>query len=147
MVFIHFNPEEIKRLGKAGIGISHCPTSNMMLASGICKNNDLEAAGVKVGLGVDGSASNDGSNMIAEAHGDGHLQRPAIWSPMFSHFPDALRWQRQGSTSDVLGRTDIGTPEVGKTADIAMFKLDDIRFSGSHDRLFRTATLWCSTSG
>ncbi|PMN99744.1 8-oxoguanine deaminase [Vibrio sp. 10N.222.55.F9] len=136
---IHFNPEEIKRLGKAGIGISHCPTSNMMLASGICKNNDLEAAGVKVGLGVDGSASNDGSNMIDEVRMAMYLQRLQYGSANVSHF-DALRWATSGSAA-AMGRTDIGTLEVGKQADIAMFKLDDIRFSGSHDPL--AALLLC----
>ena len=136
---IHFNPEEIKRLGAAGVGISHCPTSNMMLASGICKNNDLEAAGVKVGLGVDGSASNDGSNMIAEVRMAMYLQRLQYGSANVSHF-DALRWATSGSAR-AMGRTDIGTLEIGKQADIAMFKLDDIRFSGSHDPL--AALLLC----
>ncbi|UJF17690.1 8-oxoguanine deaminase [Vibrio sp. SS-MA-C1-2] len=130
---IHFNSEEIKRLGAAGVGISHCPTSNMMLASGICHVNELEAAGAKVGIGVDGSASNDGSNMIAEVRQAMYLQRLRYGSANVSHF-DALRWATQGSAR-CLGRTDIGTLEVGQQADLAMFKLDDIRFSGSHDPL------------
>lgn len=61
---IHFNAEEIRRLGEAGTGICHCPSSNMRLASGICPTVELEAAGAPIGLGVDGSASNDASNMI-----------------------------------------------------------------------------------
>ena len=61
---IHFNDAEIARLGKHGMGICHCPTSNMILSSGICRTKDLEAAGVTVGLGVDGSASNDSSNLM-----------------------------------------------------------------------------------
>ena len=130
---IHFNDEEIKRLGKAGIGISHCPTSNMMLASGICRNNELEAAGVKVGLGVDGSASNDGSNMIGEVRMAMYLQRLRYGSANVSH-TDALRWATKGSAA-AMGRTDIGTLAVGKQADVAMFTLNDIRFSGSHDPL------------
>lgn len=130
---IHFNDEEIKRLGKAKVGISHCPTSNMMLASGICRNNELEAAGVKVGLGVDGSASNDGSNMIGEVRMAMYLQRLRYGSANVSH-TDALRWATQGSAA-AMGRTDIGTLEVGKQADISLFTLDDIRFSGSHDPL------------
>ncbi|GLT14237.1 8-oxoguanine deaminase [Vibrio algivorus] len=130
---IHFNDEEIKRLGNAGVGISHCPTSNMMLASGICRNNELEAAGVKVGLGVDGSASNDGSNMIAEVRMAMYLQRLRYGSANVSHL-DALRWATKGSAA-AMGRTDIGTLEVGKQADISMFTLDEIRFSGSHDPL------------
>ncbi|USD42873.1 8-oxoguanine deaminase [Vibrio sp. SCSIO 43135] len=136
---IHFNVEEIKRLGKAGVGISHCPTSNMMLASGICKNNDLEAAGVKVGLGVDGSASNDGSNMIAEVRMAMYLQRLQYGSANVTH-TDALRWATAGSAA-AMGRSDIGVLDIGKQADVAMFKLDDIRFSGSHDPL--AALLLC----
>ena len=61
---IHFNAGEIARLGKAGVGVSHCAASNMVLASGICPTCDLEASGAPVGLGVDGSASNDSSNMM-----------------------------------------------------------------------------------
>lgn len=136
---IHFNSEEIRRLGKAEVGISHCPTSNMMLASGICKNNELEKAGVKVGLGVDGSASNDGSNLIAEVRMAMYLQRLRYGSNNVTHF-DALRWATSGSAR-AMGRTDIGELSVGKQADIAMFKLDDIRFSGSHDPL--AALLLC----
>ncbi|WP_394151380.1 8-oxoguanine deaminase [Vibrio maritimus] len=136
---IHFNSEEIRRLGKAEVGISHCPTSNMMLASGICKNNELEKAGVKVGLGVDGSASNDGSNLIAEVRMAMYLQRLRYGSNNVTHF-DALRWATSGSAR-AMGRTDIGELAVGKQADVAMFKLDDIRFSGSHDPL--AALLLC----
>ena len=130
---IHFNDEEIKRLGKAGVGISHCPTSNMMLASGICRNNELEAAGVKVGLGVDGSASNDGSNMIGEVRMAMYLQRLRYGSENVSH-TDALRWATKGSAA-AMGRSDIGTLDIGKQADLSMFTLSDIRFSGSHDPL------------
>lgn len=130
---IHFNDEEIKRLGQAGIGISHCPSSNMMLASGICRNLELEAAGVAIGLGVDGSASNDGSNLINELRMATYLQRLRYGSSKVSHL-DAFRWATQGSAR-CLGRNDIGTLAVGMMADIAMFKLDDIQFSGSHDPL------------
>ncbi len=136
---IHFNSEEIIRLGKAAVGICHCPTSNMMLASGMCKNLELESAGVKVGLGVDGSASNDGSNMIAEVRMAMYLQRLQYGSAQVTHF-DALRWATKGSAA-AMGRTDIGEINVGLEADIAMFKLDDIRFSGSHDPL--AALLLC----
>jgi 8-oxoguanine deaminase len=136
---IHFNSEEILRLGKARVGVSHCPTSNMMLASGMCKNLELEQAGVKVGLGVDGSASNDGSNMIAEVRMAMYLQRLQYSSAKVTHF-DALRWATKGSAL-AMGRQDIGELSIGYQADIAMFKLDDIRFSGSHDPL--AALLLC----
>lgn len=136
---IHFNDEEVRRLGQAQVGICHCPTSNMMLASGICRNKELEEAGAKVGLGVDGSASNDGSNMIAEVRMAMYLQRLRYGSAGVTHF-DALRWATAGSAS-AMGRNDLGKIEVGMQADIAMFKLDDIRFSGSHDPL--AALLLC----
>lgn len=130
---IHFNNEEIKRLGEAKVGICHCPSSNMMLASGICRNKELEAAGANVGLGVDGSASNDGSNMINEVRMALYIQRLRYGSADVTHF-DALRWATSGSAK-AMGRSDIGTLAVGKQADIAMFRLDDIRFSGAHDPL------------
>jgi 8-oxoguanine deaminase len=94
---------------------------------------------VKVGLGVDGSASNDGSNLIAEVRMAMYLQRLRYGSNNVTHF-DALRWATSGSAR-AMGRTDIGELSVGKQADIAMFKLDDIRFSGSHDPL--AALLLC----
>lgn len=136
---IHFNDEEIARLGKAGVGICHCPNSNMMLASGICRTLELEAAGSPVGLGVDGSASNDHSNMISEVRQAMYLQRLRYGSAGVSH-RDAYRWATQGSAR-VLGRNDIGEIALGKQADLALFKLDELRFSGSHDPL--AALLLC----
>lgn len=136
---IHFDEDEISRLGKAKVGICHCPTSNMMLGSGIARNNELEAAGALVGLGVDGSASNDGSNMIMEVRQALYIQRLRYGSANVSHF-DAYRWATKGSAA-VLGREDIGEIAVGKQADFALFKLDELRFSGSHDPL--AALLLC----
>ncbi|MGB0447280.1 MAG: 8-oxoguanine deaminase [Pseudomonadales bacterium] len=135
---IHFNEDEIARLGAAGTGICHCPTSNMMLASGMAPVRDLEAAGSPVGLGVDGSASNDGSNMMQEVRQALYLQRLKYGADV-SHF-DAFRWATKGSAK-MLGRNDIGSLAVGKQADIACFKLDAMRFSGSHDPL--AALLLC----
>lgn len=136
---IHFNDEEIARLGKAGVGVCHCPSSNMMLASGIAKVKELEAAGSPVGLGVDGSASNDCSNMIQEVRQAMYIQRLRYGSSEVTHF-DAYRWGTKGSAK-VLGRDDIGEIAVGKAADIALFKLDEPRFSGAHDPL--AALLLC----
>lgn len=135
---IHFNTDEIQRLGAAGTGICHCPTSNMMLASGIAPVQELEAAGCPVGIGVDGSASNDGSNMIQEVRQALYLQR-LKYGAQVSHF-DAYRWATEGSAK-MLGRSDIGSLVVSKQADIAFFKLDEMRFSGSHDPL--AALLLC----
>ncbi|MEH6516736.1 MAG: 8-oxoguanine deaminase [Halioglobus sp.] len=137
---IHFNEEEISRLGAAGVGVAHCPGSNMMLGSGICRNLELEAAGVKVGLAVDGSASNDASNMIAETRLALYLQRLRYGSAAVTHF-DALRWATSGSAA-VLGRDDIGQIAAGKQADLALFKLDELCFAGSHDPL--AALLLCN---
>jgi len=130
---IHFNDEEIQRLGKAQTGIAHCPSSNMVLASGICRTKELQKAGAHVGLGVDGSASNDGSNMIQEVRQALLINRLRYQADEVTH-QDALYWATKGS-AQVLGRNDIGELAIGKQADIALFNLDAPRFSGSHDPL------------
>ncbi|NMR30641.1 8-oxoguanine deaminase [Crystallibacter degradans] len=136
---IHFSDAEVAQLGAAGVGVAHCPSSNMRLASGICRAIELEDAGVNVGLGVDGSASNDGSNMILEAKQALYLQRLRYGAELAT--PErALGWATKGS-AQALGRTDIGEIVVGKQADLAFFKLDELRFSGSHDPL--SALLLC----
>ena len=136
---IHFNPDEIARLGAAGTGICHCPSSNMRLASGICPTLDLTDAGAPVGLGVDGSASNDASNMILEARQALYLQRLRYGAEAITP-QRVLGWATRGS-AQLLGRSDIGELAVGKQADLALFKLDELRFSGSHDPL--SALLLC----
>ncbi|MGL5092604.1 MAG: 8-oxoguanine deaminase [Aeromonas sobria] len=128
---IHFNPDEIVRLGAAGTGVCHCPVSNMRLASGICPTLDLEAAGAPVGLGVDGSASNDASNLIQEARQALYLQRLRYGAERITP-RKVLEWATRGSAK-LLGRGDLGELLPGKQADLALFKLDDLRFSGSHD--------------
>ncbi|WP_339670942.1 8-oxoguanine deaminase [Dasania marina] len=130
---IHFDESEIKRLGDNGVGISHCPSSNMILASGICPASALEDAGSPLGIGVDGSASNDGSNMIQEVRMAFLLQRLKDGAENISHL-DALRWATKGSAG-CLGRRDIGEIAVGMQADIALFNLDEARFSGHGDPL------------
>lgn len=139
---IHFNDEEIKRLGGAGVGVAHCPSSNMILASGQCPTLDLQAAGSPVGIGVDGSASNDGSNMIGEVRQALLLQRLRYGASKITH-QKAFDWATKG-TAGCLGRDDIGEIAVGKQADIAMFKLDEIRFAGSGTPL--AALLLCGAS-
>ncbi len=136
---IHFDDQELCRLGDAGVGISHCPSSNMVLASGICRTKELEANGAIVGIGVDGSASNDGSNMIQEARQALLIQRLRYGSAGVTHH-DAIRWVTEGS-ANCLGRKDIGRIAVGKQADLACFKLDELRFSGAGDPL--AALLLC----
>lgn len=130
---IHFNDEEVKRLGQARVGITHCPSSNMVLASGICRINELKAAGARLGLGVDGSASNDHSNLMQEIRQALLIQRLRYQADEFTH-EDALELATHGS-AQVLNRHDIGELALGKKADLALFKLDEPRFSGSHDPL------------
>jgi 8-oxoguanine deaminase len=130
---IHFNPEEIGRLGRAGVGVAHCATSNMVLASGICPTCELEAAGAPVGLGVDGSASNDSSNMMEAVRHALLIGRLRYGAGKITHY-DVLRWATEGSAR-CLGRTDIGKIEEGREADLALFTLDEARFSGAHDPL------------
>ncbi len=136
---IHFTDDEITRLGNAGVGITHCPSSNMILGSGQCRTLELEQAGSPVGLGVDGSASADCSNLIQETRQALLLQRLRYGSAKITHF-DAFRWATKGSAA-CLGRDDIGEIAIGKQADVALFTLDELRFSGSGDPL--AALLLC----
>lgn len=137
---IHFNAHEITRLGSHGVGICHCPHSNMRLASGICPTLDLQAAGAPIGLGVDGSASGDASNLILEAKQALYLQRLKYGAEKIT--PElALNWATQGSAK-LLGRADhLGQIAVGYQADLAFYRLEELRFSGSHDPI--SALLLC----
>ena len=128
---IHFNADEIARLGRAGVGVCHCAASDMLLAMGVCPTKDLEAAGAPVGLGVDGSASNDSSNMMEAARHSLMLGRLRYGAAALTP-RDALRWATEGSAR-CLGRDDVGRIAVGLEADLAMFTLDEPRFSGAHD--------------
>jgi 8-oxoguanine deaminase len=128
---IFFNPAEMKRLGKAGTTISHCACSNQILASGCCPVCEMEEAGVGIGLGVDGSASNDGSNLMQEVRAAFLLQRARYGVGKVSH-KDALRWATKGSAGCV-GRSELGEIAVSKAADLALFRLDELRFSGHGD--------------
>jgi 8-oxoguanine deaminase len=130
---IHFRDDELTRLGRHGVGICHCPTSNMVLASGRCRTKELEAAGVAVGLGVDGSASNDNSNLMESVRHALMINRLTYGAAAVTHF-DALRWATEGSAR-CLGRNDIGRIEMGRQADLAMYTLDELRFSGAGDPL------------
>ena len=130
---IHFNDDEIARLGKAGTGIAHCPSSNHLLASGRCPAPALEKAGAPVGLAVDGSASQDCSNLIQEVRQAMLLQRIHEGADAITHF-DAFRWATE-SSARCLGRDDIGTIRVSAQADLALFTLDELRFSGAGDPL------------
>ena len=128
---IHFDAGEITRMAKAGTCVTHCPCSNQILASGTCRVCDMEAAGMRVGLGVDGSASNNSSNLIQEVRAAFLMQRQRYGVERVSH-KDVLRWATEGSAA-CLGRPELGKIAVGMQADLALFKLDELRFSGALD--------------
>ena len=137
---IYFNRAEVRRLGRAGVGIAHCPTSNMRLGSGAAPALALLRAGCPVGLGVDGSASNDSSHMLAEARQALLLHRLVHGAAALT-VADALRMATvEGARC--LGRDDIGTLEAGKRADVALFDLRDVGYSGAGDAL--AALLLCA---
>jgi len=131
---VHFTADDCTKLGKHGVGICHCPTSNAVLASGFCKTRELERAGAPVGLGVDGSASNDSSNMMEAVRHALMVNRLHYESAEAVTHLDALRWATEGSAR-CLGREDIGKIALGKQADLALFTLEEPRFSGGHDPL------------
>jgi cytosine/adenosine deaminase-related metal-dependent hydrolase len=137
---IFFNRGEIARLGRAGVGIAHCPSSNMRLGSGCAPVLALRQAGCPVGLGVDGSASNDSSHMLAEARQALLLQRLRHGAAALG-VRDALRMATvEGARC--LGRGDIGSLEPGKRADLAMFDLRSLGYSGAGDAV--SALLLCA---
>jgi 8-oxoguanine deaminase len=136
------NDEEIRVFAKHNCGVAHCPTSNMRLASGIAPVKEYRQAGVNVGLGVDGSASNDGSHLLAEVRNAILLSRvrEGITGFSLSNDPDrklmtareALYLGTRGGAA-VLGRTDIGSLEPGKCADFFAIDLNRIGFAGMQD--------------
>jgi 8-oxoguanine deaminase len=145
------NQEEIEVFARHGCGVAHCPTSNMRLASGIAPIQEYLEAGVKVGLGVDGSASNDSSHMLAEARQAMLLARVREGLRGFSRSNDPSRrlltarqalWLGTRGGAAVLGRSDIGSLEAGKCADFFAIRLDRLEYAGAlHDPL--AAVVFC----
>lgn len=139
---VHVNPNEVHRLAATRTGIAHCPSSNMRLASGIAPIRAFLDAGVPVGLGVDGSASNDGSHLLAEARTAMLLQR-VMGNPAGLSAEEAL-WMATRGGAEVLGRDDIGQLAPGKAADVIGLRLDHLSYAGAaiHDPL--AATMFCA---
>jgi cytosine/adenosine deaminase-related metal-dependent hydrolase len=135
---IHFNDTEIDRVAEDKTGIAHCPSSNMRIGAGACRVEDLLHAGARVGLGVDGSASNEDANLAVEAHEALLLARVRAAmqgredAPRALDARGALRLATQGG-AQCLGRDDCGTLEVGKCADVAFFRVDDLAHAGVAD--------------
>jgi 8-oxoguanine deaminase len=130
---IHFSGDEIARLAAAGTAVTHCPCSNQILASGHCLVCEMEAAGMSVGLGVDGSASNNASNLMQEVRAAFLLQRGRYGVTRVTP-RDALRWATSGSAA-CLGRPELGRIDVGAAADFALFTQDELRFAGALEPL------------
>lgn len=126
---VHFSGPEIKRMGKAKGGVAHCPTSNMRLGSGIAPIVEMKKAGVPVSIAVDGSASNDSSNMALEVRNCLLLQRVENGAKCITA-RDVLKFATMGG-AEVLGRDDIGQLKVGLEADLIGFKLNSLRQAGS----------------
>ncbi len=126
---IWFTDEEIARLGGAGVGIAHCPSSNMRLGSGVCRIRDLRAAGCPVGLAVDGSASNDSSNLLAELRQALLLHRVTGGAAGMT-VNEVLEMATLGGAG-CLGRTDVGAVEPGRACDLSVFGLEAVGYDGA----------------
>jgi len=138
---VHINPAEIAVMARTGTGVCHCPTSNMRLASGIAPVRAYLDAGVPVGLGVDGSASNDSSHLLAEARMALLLQRVS-GNPAGLSAAEAL-WLATAGGARVLGRDDIGQLAPGKAADLIGIRLHTLDYAGAlHDP--QAALVFCT---
>ncbi|QIB33898.1 8-oxoguanine deaminase [Ancylobacter pratisalsi] len=160
---VHVNDHEIGCFNGAGVGVCHCPSSNMRLASGIAPVMAYRRAGVKVGIGVDGSASNDGNHMLGEVRQAMLMARLqiALCPPEGPHTTlstsdpsrdgewmtarQALEIATLGG-AEVLGRSDIGSLEPGKCADFFALRLDDVAFAGGLSDPV-AAALFCTPRG
>ncbi len=149
---VHVNPIEIRQYAERGCGVAHCPTSNMRLASGIAPTMDMLQAGVKVGLGVDGSASNDGSSLLEECRQAmlaarvraglmGASSSTTEELPLMSA-RQALEIATRGGAK-VLGRPDLGALEAGKCGDFIAINLKKLEYAGAvHDPV--SAIVFCA---
>ncbi len=124
------NDADIAKLGKARVGMAHCPSSNMTLGSGIAPVAEMLESGVRIGLAVDGSASNDSSNMIREVRQAMLLQRVRYGAGAVSA-RQALRMATMGGASVLRRENEIGSLEPGKAADLVAFDVSDIAFAGA----------------
>jgi cytosine/adenosine deaminase-related metal-dependent hydrolase len=156
---VHFQKADLARMGACGCGVAHCPSSNMRLASGIAPVRLMLESGVKVGLGVDGSASNDGNHMLLEARQALLLQR--VLDENFAMY-DSVRaehavsrsaisayeslWIATRGGADVLGRDDVGQLAPGFSADMIAINLNRVEYAGAmHDPL--GAVVFCAPRG
>jgi 8-oxoguanine deaminase len=140
---VHLSEEEIQLFAETGTAIAHCPTSNMRLGSGIAPVARMLEVGVKVGLAVDGSASNDSSHMLNEARMALLLQR-VKYGPVAMSARQVLEVATLGGAA-LLGREDIGALAEGKAADLVAIDVNRVEYSGAGDLL--AAAVFCGPVG
>jgi cytosine/adenosine deaminase-related metal-dependent hydrolase len=142
---VHLSDSEQRRLAETGTGIAHCPQSNGRLGSGVAPAPALDRRGVRVSLGVDGAASNEAADLLSEAHAAWLLHRAHAGAASRAR-PDGqgetgadavtveqiVRWGTANGAA-TLGFDGVGTLEVGQSADLAVYDLDDPRYYGLHD--------------
>ncbi|MDQ2967586.1 MAG: 8-oxoguanine deaminase [Actinomycetota bacterium] len=128
---VHLSDDDVATFGAQGVGVAHCPTSNMRLGAGIARVRDLLEANVRVGLGVDGSASNERSDLFMEVK-QALLVARARGGPKAMTAREALRLGTRGGAA-VLGRDDIGRLSPGKRADVAVWRTDGLELGGAND--------------
>jgi cytosine/adenosine deaminase-related metal-dependent hydrolase len=128
---VHLSPQDLRRFCEAGTGVAHCPTSNLRLGAGLAPVRELLDAGARVGLGVDGSASNERSDLSLEVK-QALLVARGRGGPEAMTVREALRLGTRGG-AEVLGRDDIGSLEPGKRADVAVWRTDGLSLAGASD--------------
>jgi 8-oxoguanine deaminase len=140
---VHLTDEAIQKFGRTGTGIAHCPASNARLASGIARVRQMMNAAVPIGLGVDGSASNDSGHLLNEARLAFMMQRALTCDPEVLTARETLELATLGGAR-VLGRDDIGALAPGMAADFVAFDLNQIAFAGAwHDPV--AALIFCTS--
>ncbi len=128
---VHLSESEIRTVAETGTGTAHCPGSNCRLGSGVAPIPELVRAGAPVSIGVDGAASNEAADSISEAHTCWHVHRAAKGAAAVS-VEDVIHWGTRGGAR-VLGIENIGSIEVGRAADLAVYDLAEPRYAGLHD--------------
>ncbi|MGH7248484.1 MAG: amidohydrolase family protein, partial [Pseudomonadota bacterium] len=127
---VHVEAEDIRILAATGTGVGHCPGSNARLGNGIAPVIEMQAAGVPISLGQDGGAASDAGDMIAEAHFAWYVHR-ARGSGVVT-IENVIHWATRGGAK-ILGLDAVGAVAPGLAADLAVYRLDDLRFAGFHD--------------
>ncbi|HWX08949.1 MAG TPA: amidohydrolase family protein, partial [Gaiellaceae bacterium] len=128
---VHLSDADVARFADTGTGAAHCPTSNLRLGAGVAPVRDLLDAGVRVGLGVDGSASNERGDLMLEVK-QALLVARGRGGPAALTVREALRLGTRGGAA-VLGRDDLGSLEPGKRADLAVWRTDGLELAGASD--------------